>query len=387
MSSDALPPPTQPLTDSTAAAELARSLKAAGSFALDLEFVSEDRYIPNLALVQVGWGQPDDPQVAAVDPLGADAAPLAALVAAEDIETLVHSGQGDLTLLAREFGIRGRAIFDTQIAGAFLGIGDQIGYGNLVAELLEIELDKAMQFTQWLRRPLTDEQVRYALDDVRYLPRLAKILRARLLELGRLAWVIEECDRLAENAAHLPPPEEAFRKVGGWHRLGPRQQGALRALAEWRERRALKTNRPPSWILKNAALQALAKELPSGVDQLEAIPNLPAGTRKRFGRELLRVIAQGAADGERLERQTPPGRLSTQAKKLGSQLSGFLQERCRDIDLAPRVVANRSDCDVLVRWWLEDDRDREPSLPLLEGWRRQVAGAAALEFLAQHAGS
>ncbi len=372
-----------PITDSVAAAQIAEAAQRAGSFALDLEFVSEDRYIPELALVQVGWGEVDDPEVAAIDPLEVDARPIAELVAAPQIETLVHSGQGDLTLLAREFGIRGRSIFDTQIAAGFLGIADQIGYGKLVAELLEIELDKAMQFTRWLRRPLSQEQVRYALDDVRYLPGIAEILRQRLLAKGRLGWVIDESDRLAESAARLSAPEDAYRKIGAWRRLSARQLGVLQTLATWRERKAVAKNKPPSWILKNGVLLSLAKRMPVQPGDLEAIDGLHPATRKRRGAEILAVVARGAESPAVVDGGPAPHRLSSADKKLSAEVSNLVQQRCREQELAPRFVANRSDCDSLVRWWVDGDRSREPDLPLLHGWRREFAGAEVLDLLAR----
>lgn len=371
-----------PITDSVAALAVARAAQGAGSFALDLEFVSEDRYIPELALVQVGWGEIEDPEVAAIDPLEAEVRPLVELVASAQVDTIVHSGQGDLMLLAREFGIRGQAIFDTQIAAGFLGIGDQIGYAKLVEELLEVELDKAMQFTRWLRRPLSKEQVSYALDDVRYLPRIAQLLRQQLLEKGRLTWVMDESDRLAESAAQLSTPEDAYRKVGAWRRLAPRQLGALQALAEWRERQALARNKPPSWLLKNGVLLSLAKRLPTQPGDLEGIDALHPTTRKRRGKQILEVIAKGAAKPTAENSGSAPTRLTNSGKKLSGEISNLIQQRCRDNDLAPRFMANRGDCDTLVRWWLDGDRSREPGLALLSGWRRELAGGAALEHLA-----
>ncbi len=372
-----------PITDSAVAVTIAQAARRDGSFAFDLEFVSEDRYIPELALVQVGWGDVESPQVAAIDPLAADARPLAELVASPEVATIVHSGQGDLTLLAREFGVRGRSIFDTQIAVGFLGIADQIGYGKLVEEMLGIAIDKAMQFTRWLQRPLSQEQVRYALDDVRYLPRIAEMLREELLQKGRLAWVVDESDRLAESSAQLSSPEEAYRKIGAWRRLSAQQLGVLQALATWRERKALARNKPPSWILKNGVLLSLAKRLPIKPGDLDGIDGLHASTRRRRGKEILAVVARGAAEPAVVDGGPPPHRLTNADKKLSAEVSSLIQQRCRENDLAPRFVANRSDCDALVRWWVEGHRSQEPGLPLLSGWRREFAGAEVLDFLSR----
>lgn len=367
-----------PITDSGRAADVARRIAASGEMALDLEFASESRYIPELALVQVGWGDIEDPNVAAVDPLSADVEPLLAPIVDPKVLTVLHAGQGDLTLLADLFEVRAENVFDTQIAAAFLGLGDQLGYAALVEEVCGVTLDKGQQFTRWLKRPLTDEQIRYALDDVRYLPRLYVHLARRLKERGRLAWVEEECDRLAAEALIRTPPEEAYRKVGGWGRLDARQLGVLQTLAEWREERSLSANRPPSWILKNKVLLTLVRRSPESMDELKKVSDIPPKTLERHGRDFLRLVRDGKKSPMRSDRKPQVPR---HARKWGKELGAEIQEISRAADIAPRFVAARADTERLVAWWTTGDRDREPDLPLLSGWRRQLAGEAALDWL------
>jgi len=371
---------SSPITDSGQVAAIAAEIAAVGAFALDLEFVSEARYIPDLALVQVAWGSTEEPQVAAVDPLEADPRPLFALVASPEIRTVLHAAQGDLSLLADLFNLSARAVLDTQIAAAFLGLGDQVGYAALVGQVLGVSLDKGMQYTRWLDRPLSPEQLRYALDDVRYLPALVSELTRRLTERQRLAWVEEESRRLAATAGERLSPEEVYRKVGGWQRLKPRQLGALQELARWREERALASNRPPSWIVKNGVLLDLARRLPRNQEEFGKVKELSPKTAAHHGKELLGAIRQGCARRVAGNGFTPP---SAEARKLGSKLAGVIQERCREAEIAPRFVASRADADALAAWWVEDDRTAEPSLPVLRGWRRELAGEAALAWLAE----
>ncbi|HUO87513.1 MAG TPA: HRDC domain-containing protein [Thermoanaerobaculia bacterium] len=383
-----LPEPVTPtpIEDAREVERLAAEIAAAGFFALDLEFVSESRYVPNLSLLQVGWGDPDSPEVALVDPLATDPLPIVDLVADPQVEVVLHSAQGDLALLAERFGIVGRAVWDSQVAAGFVGLGDQVGYGALVEQLTGVVLDKAAQFTNWSRRPLSDEQLHYAVDDVWYLPRLWRELVARLEAGGRLGWVAEESARVARVAARRPAPEEMFRRIRGWERLPPEARTAVRALAAWRERQALAGNRPPQWLLRDAVLLEVARRQPETVGELRGVRGIQENTVRRHGEAILAALAAGAEPPEAPQRGR---RLPARVAGWGASLSGLIQERCRAVGIAPRFVASRADAEELLRWWVEN-RDGEPTgqgaaepdLPLLAGWRREIAGQAALDWLA-----
>lgn len=381
-------PPTAPITDPAAALETAEALLAAGRFYLDLEFVSEDRYLPDLGLVQVAWGDPASPEVRALDPLAVDVAPIAELVAEPGVTVVLHSAQADLALLAERFGIVARGLYDTQIAAAFLGLGDQVGYAGLAAKLAGIEIDKGSQFTDWLRRPLSDRQLRYALDDVRHLPALWTELARRLEDAGRLGWVAEESQRLAETAAGRADPAELYRKVPGWERLKPRSLGALRALAAWREEEARASNTPPRWLMQERVMLEVARRMPRARRELESIRGIKEGAVRRHGDAVLDAIRRGAA--EPLAPPRPPKPLPESAQAWVPLVSGLVQARCREAGIAPRFVLTRSDAEDLVRWWLKRGGEGEPAepppdLPLLNGWRRELAGEAALDWLAGRA--
>jgi len=360
-------------------AAIAEAIRDAGSFALDLEFMTESRYVAELSLVQVGWGDPEAPEVRAIDPLKVDARPIADLVGDPTVETVIHSAQADLALVGAVFGIRGRGIVDTQIAAAFLGLGDQIGYAALVERTAGVYIDKGSQFTEWSRRPLTDEQVKYALDDVRYLPDSWQQLRVDLEAQGRLAWVMEECDRLAEMWAERTPPEEMYRRVRGWNGLRRKSQGALRALATWREEEALRVNRPPSWLLNDRTMLEIARRPPRDLAELRSVRGLGEGTAQRYGKVLLEAIERGMQDPPP-EEDTPP-RVPNLGQSWPAILSGIVQARCREASIAPRFVATRREIDDLIAWWLVGDRSKEPDLPLLDGWRRELVGADLLNWL------
>ncbi|MEM7048013.1 MAG: HRDC domain-containing protein [Acidobacteriota bacterium] len=365
--------------DASALEHLVDELRSVGRFAIDLEFVSESRYVPELCLVQVGWGEVEDPRVAAVDPLAVDVGSLAQLVADPAVEKVLHAGQADLALLGQRFAVRGRNVFDTQIAAAFVGVGDQIGYGPLVGRLLDLELDKGAQFTHWDRRPLAAEQLRYALDDVRYLPRLHRELVRRLEGRQRLAWVAEESKRLAETAATRPAPGDRFLKVKGWDRLRPPALGALRALAAWREEQALERNTPPQWILQDRVLLEIARRLPKSTRDLGAMRGIKDGLVRRHGSALVEILQSGAGNPPSLPKRPKP--LSDRGKVWSAMASAIVQALARKAGVAPRFLAARDDLESLVRWYLSGN-DVEPEIPLLQGWRRELAGAAVCDWLA-----
>lgn len=379
-----------PITDAARVAELTAALRSAGRFFLDLEFVSEDRYLAELGLVQVAWGDAGGAEARAVDPLAVDVEPLAELVADPEVEVVLHAAQADLALLAERFGIAGRGVYDTQIAAAFAGLGDQVGYAGLVERLLGVTVDKAAQFTDWLRRPLSERQLRYALDDVRHLPAVWEELRGRLERAGRLAWVAEESQRLAEATAVRPDPDGLYLRVPGWERLKPRSLGALRALASWREGEARSSNTPPRWLLPERVMLELARRLPRSRRDLERVRGLKDGAMRRHGEAILAALAEGA--DRPLTAPPKPKPLPEGAQAWPALVSGLVQARCREAGIAPRFVLTRSDAEELVRWWLRHGRDRtapdaaDPSSegvpPLLTGWRRELAGADALDWLA-----
>ncbi|MGM0577208.1 MAG: ribonuclease D [Myxococcota bacterium] len=369
------------IRDDATVADLAGRAGEAGTLVLDLEFVSEGRYVPDLGLVQVAFGDPGAPAVAAVDPLEADPRPVLALVGEPDVRVILHGGQADLSLISDHFDIAPRRIIDTQIAAAFLGLGDQSGFGRLVQRVLGVDVDKGAQFTDWLRRPLDPDQLRYALDDVRLLMPVWADLEARLRSRGRMAWVEAESLRMAERAATRPPPEEAYRKVSGWRKVKGDALGSLRALAAWRERLALETNRPPARILSDRVMTTLARRTPDSPGGLAKMRGMNQGTARRHGREILEVLEEGRR--QPVEQSSGGRGKDPVVDALSPIVAGIIQARCREAEIAARFVARRKDIEATLRWWRDGASPtaaREHDL--LHGWRRDLVGDEVLAFLA-----
>lgn len=375
----ATPTLPEPATSAEAVQEMAEAIRACGWFCIDLEFVSEGRYVPDLGLVQLSWGDVQEPTVASIDPLAVDPGPVVALVGDPALETVLHAAQADVALLVERHGVQPHAVVDTQIAAGFIGLGDQIGYGPLVQSVLGVRLDKGSQFTQWLDRPLSSEQLRYALDDVRYLPRVWALLRQELKRRNRLGWVEEESVRLVASYARRSPPEETYRRLRGWSGLRLRSQGALRGLTAWREREARLLNLPPSRIVPDRTMVELARRVPEHARGLAEARGISAGTVRRYGEQMVRALQEGAADPPERGGSRPP--LPDSAQGWASMLTALLAALCREAEVAPRFVASRGDAEELARWWADGGAHPPPKLSLLSGWRYELAGERLVNWL------
>lgn len=367
------------IEDEEGVAAVAAAVAEAGSAAVDLEFMTEGFYIPELSLVQVAWGAVENPTAVAIDPLAVSPAPLVEALARPDVEVILHAAQADLALLAERYDLRLDGLIDTQIAAAFVGMGEQISYSGLIERLLDIQLDKGAQFTEWSRRPLSDDQLDYALDDVRYLPAAWQRLRRRLEGRGRLEWVAEECQRLAEAWAERTPPEEVYTRVRGWNQLRAPSLGALRALAAWRERESLRVNRPPTRLMHDRTLLEICRRPPRTLRALRDVRGLGEAIAQRYGEEILDQIERGAKDPPPLPPR--PEQVPRVGQAWPAILGGIVQTRAREARIAARFIATRRDLEEVIAWWLTGDRSQEPDLPLLGGWRRGVAGDDILDWL------
>jgi len=195
---------------------LVADARAAGRLGIDTEFVGEGRYRTLLCLIQLAVPHADGEgkTIVMLDPLaeGFDGSSLAALLADPAIEIVVHAGRQDVALARRVLGTEVSNVFDTQVAAGFAGLGAQSSYDSLLGDVLDVRVAKSASFTRWERRPLSDEQLSYAREDVEHLLELAAELERRLAGLGRLEWAREECEPLA-RASDERDPEAIFQRL------------------------------------------------------------------------------------------------------------------------------------------------------------------------------
>lgn len=331
--------------------------------AVDTEFMREHTYRPRLCLVQISDGR----EIACIDPLAIeDLSPLIALLGREDSVKVFHAASQDMEIFYDlEPTALPRPVFDTQIAAAVLGFGAQVSYGALVQRLLGHSLDKQHARSDWLRRPLSDEELQYAADDVRYLGEVYLRLKTELERRGRLTWIEQDLAQLSDPGRYVNRPELAWRRLKRLGRLRPRARSAAQRLAAWREKRAQYSDRPRQWILKDDTLMDIAQRLPRDIQSLQRIRGLPDKIAKQHGEEILGMIADALADPEPPE-PAERAALSPAQEAIADLLFTLVRLRAAQAEVTPALVAGRKDIERLV----QGERD----LPVLSGWRRQLVG-------------
>jgi ribonuclease D len=333
--------------------------------AVDTEFVREETYFAQLCLVQLSDGVTH----VCVDALALDLMPLFAFLMRPQALKLLHSAGQDLELFVQRGGDCPRPLFDTQVAAALLGHGEQLGYAALVERRLGIAVDKSLARTDWSKRPLSDAQLAYAADDVRHLAALYPAMRDELVRRGRLAWLDAECARMTDARRYQPDAAGAWRSVKGLGRLPPPAQHLAARLASWREEEALRRDRPRRWIIDDIAICQMALRRPQTLAALAEIEGVSAKLVQRAGEALLALINEAVPDAPPLvaeQRDTPAQKAQIQS------LLDLLRIRAQKEEVAPTLIATRSDIERLVR------EGPAASIPLLSGWRRELLGEELL---------
>ncbi len=356
------------ITNQDDLARLAARLQCARALALDTEFLRERTYRADLCLLQIADAQGP----VCIDPRAiADLTALGPALGAAATLKVMHASRQDIEVLIPAVGMV-QPLFDTQVAAALVGLPAQIGYAELVRRRLGVDLAKSHTRTDWSARPLSAEQVAYALDDVRYLLALEEGLTAELERLGRTQWLAEDLAALSDPGVYSVEPDQAWARVKGLHGLDAPRIRLARELAAWRERRAIERNRPRGWILDDAVLRDMIVLAPRTLKELAAVPGMPAGLVKHSGAEILERIC--AAD---LPDELPPvnlrGRPDPEKTALLKKLSSIHREVAADLALSPEVLATRRDLEQLAA----GRRDT----PLLQGWRRAIIGERLLAAL------
>lgn len=235
-------------------------ISTASWLALDTEFIRGRHYFSKLCLIQIATKD----HLACIDPLACDdLSSFADLLYNTNITKVLHAVHQDMDIFYQLFKKIPTPIFDSQVAAAVLGIGNQIGYSNLVAALLEIELDKSQSRTDWAKRPLSTRQLNYAIDDVRYLREIYPMLLDQLQKLNRLDWLMPSFEHSTAITTYQPQPEKMWLKVHGKQSLNAQQLAVLRDLAAWRETTAIKRNLPRRWLMPDSLLVDLARQQPT----------------------------------------------------------------------------------------------------------------------------
>lgn len=369
--------------DSEEVADLAARAAETGRLAIDTEFMGEGRYRSLLCLVQAATdgSAGDGPLIALADPLSPDppdCSPLADLLADPAVEVVMHAGRQDVALLRREWQCEVTNLFDTQIAAGFAGFGAQAGYANLLSGALGIKVEKGASYTRWDQRPLSDEQLSYARGDVDHLLDLRDELVARLDRTGRTDWAREECLPIAVSS-DMREPFEAWRRIGKASGLSGPQRAVARELAAWRELTAAEEDKPVGSIVQDPALVEIARRRPRSVAELREIRGIHEGIVRKRGEAIVAAVARGA-EAEPIAGEARGDGGDARDTPLVSLADALVRTRARQNDLAPELIATRSDMNRIVsviRRGLPEPDD----VKTLQGWRREIVGQELVDLL------
>ena len=330
----------------------------------DTEFMREDTYYPKLCLIQIAT----QTRIVCIDTLIInDLSVLNQLFTSETITKVFHAARQDLEILFMVNGEIPYPVFDTQIAASALGYGDQISYAQLVDELCGVQLDKSLSRTVWTTRPLPDEAIQYAANDVRYLSQAYTLLKKELDDKGRTHWVESECQNLNDMNKYKPDTHNLWKSVKGARKLSSKQSNVLRWLARWRDHEAMQQNRPRQWIMRDETLHELAVKQPTSTASLARVELLTRKQRGRYAGKLLDCMdrAMQTRKEDWPEVIAKPA-LSRQQRKLLKQVKAFVRERADQLGITPNFLATRSMLETLVC---------EPEeLSNLTNWRLDLIG-------------
>lgn len=318
--------------------DLCNQLSTKSYIAIDTEFLRERTYRPELCLVQVKV----ENILACIDTIAIkDMGPFVRLLLNRDITKVLHAASQDMEifyLLSK--GTVPSPIFDTQLAAPLLGHNEQIGYANLVKEMLNVELSKSHTRADWTRRPLPEKQIAYALDDVIYLEELYLGIRAELVDRDRLEWLAPEFAEWEKPEKYDQPAKQRWLKVRNIQRYKGAALACIQALAEWREIKARELNRPRNWLIKDEVLCSIAQMQPDTIDELSHVRGLDKKSRDRFGAEIIELIKTASV-------QTPqPAPEFIKKKKLDAAnlarvalLNAWVQQRATELDINSAILA------------------------------------------------
>lgn len=337
---------------------------------LDTEFVRERTYRAALGLVQIS----DGATAWLVDPVALDELePLVTFLQDPSIEKIFHSGSEDFEVIYHQLGAIPESTLDSQIACAMLGQSLQLGYHNTVNWLLDVEIDKDHTRSNWLRRPLSTGQLRYAALDVTLLPLMMERLREDLECAGRLGWLREEVARMIKKSIADIAPEEAWMRIGGAGSLDGAERKALGALADWRERTAQDRNLARGFVVSDQGLLALAKAMPNKRAQLGQIDDLHPKAIARYEDIWLERIAQAPSMPE-----VPPlPQLSSQQRKLLKLMRARVTQVAKSLNVDAALLASRRQLEQLIH--AHTDATDIPER--FTGWRKEVITDDLLQIL------
>jgi len=365
----------EPITTTTALSDACRTLAKAEFVTVDTEFIRETTFWPELCLIQMA----SDDLAVLVDPLadGMYLQPFFELMADRSVLKVFHAARQDVEIIHKLGGLIPEPLFDTQVAAMVCGFGESIAYDQLVARTTKGRIDKTSRFTDWRRRPLSQEQLDYALGDVTYLRDAYRFLAKALQVEGREDWLADEMAVLSDPGTYDIHPDDAWKRLKLRIRK-PIELAVLKEIAAWREREARAKDQPRSRILKDDALYEIAQQQPRDEQALSRLRTVSKGfERSSAGRELLAAVARAhAIPKSQLPPIPKPPVLPEGTAAAVEFLRVLLKIVTEERGVAGRLIASSDDLEKLA---VEGDK---AEVQALQGWRRELFGERALQLLA-----
>lgn len=350
--------------------DLCQSLSTQSAIALDTEFVRTRTYYPHIGLLQIA----DENGVYLIDPLAiSNTQPMADVLQNPAIVKVVHACSEDLEVFQYAFGVLPESLFDTQVAAGFAGYGLSIGYANLLREIKHIDIPKQETRSDWLQRPLSDAQLRYAALDVEYLLEIYRGLVEKLQQQQRLLWVESDCQGMIDKLRNTQHENTYYTRVKSAWKLDAEQLTVLAAICRWREGQAKKNDVPRSRILKDVSLFDIALKLPMDMQQLKRIQEIPSRFLEVLGKEFLGVVIETLNDTGYYKEPLDRPLTSAQNTTLKS-LKAEVRQVAEGLDLPPELLVRKKGYEALIRsaprYYLPES---------LSDWRQEIIGDRLLQ--------
>lgn len=360
---------TRYIDTDTAAEQYAKQQLGSKIIAVDTEFERSRTFYAIPGLIQLAI----EGQVAFIDPVAVSIDTYDSLLCDKRSLKLLHACGEDLELLKRMCGEVPEPLFDTQVAATYAGLRPQIGYQGLVMEMLGIDIPKHQTRSDWLRRPLSADQLEYAALDVHYLEEMYEGLVERLKKVNRLEWVREDCQLLVQNAKKELLPEEYYRHVGNAWQLSPRQLAVLDELCQWRETEVRRIDIPRSFLFSDALLLDIAKLQPQSKTKLSSISGFKPGVVRKYAE----VVLDKITDADKTPKDELPSLvqepLSKSIPSVAKKLKAVIRVIAEKHKLPPEVFCRKKVLESLMLRYVESIGSGDDiQLPIeFDGWRSE----------------
>lgn len=333
--------------------------------AIDTEFLREKTYYPKLCLLQMGI----EGEIAIVDPFKIrNIAALADVLVDPHIVKIFHACSQDVEILYHETGVVPSPIFDTQIAAAVLGKTQQASYSSLVSQYCDVNLPKKDSFTDWSRRPLTESQIHYAADDVKYLPQIYYEMLAQLKKKNRLSWLDETFADLSKKEKYEIDPRARYKKLKRVNQLNARQQAAAREFAAWREMQAQRLNIPRKWVVSDEQIVEACRREARTLDELYMVRGMKESLKTSDARKVLAALVAGLdCPQSELPDVRPKSKNESNVDVILDLMNALVRMRAREHEIAPQTLAPQAELLKLARGHYDESE-------LMQGWRYTLVG-------------